>query len=139
MKTLLTVAACIALAVGFIAIGFPIALLESKGAAPTPATVVWVREVGVNIFALGVMSLLARGHAPSPTLRAFFVGNAVVQFGLLPIELLAWQDGTLTRLSGVVPNSVVHLALGSAFAFFAARPVGVIPPAGSSPSSAART
>ncbi len=116
MKTLLTVAGFIALAVGTFALLAPVALLRSKGAAVSPAAVVWVREVGVSIFALGVMSLLMRNQPASPTLRAFLVGNAVVQFGLFPIELAAWFDGTITELSGIVPNSVLHLVLGTAFA-----------------------
>ncbi len=121
MKTFLTVVGSIALAVGALALSSPLQLLASKGAAPSPATVVWVREVGVNILALGVMSLLMRRHAPSPTLRAFFAGNAVVQLGLLPIELLAWRDGTLTQLAGVMPNSVLHAVLGVTFVVLALR------------------
>ncbi|MFT3711372.1 MAG: hypothetical protein QM817_27380 [Archangium sp.] len=121
MKPFLTFTAVVALAVGLFAMGAPVALLESKGATVTPATVVWVREVGVNIFALGVMSMLMRRHAASPTLRAFLAGNAVVQLGLLPIELLAWRDGTLRELGGVVPNSVLHVVLGTTFAVLALR------------------
>ena len=125
MKTFLTLVGFIALAVGSLALLLPVHLLASKGAAPAPATVVWVREVGVNIFALGVMSMLMRGHAPSPTLRAFLVGNAVVQLGLLPIELLAWRDGTLTEVSGIIPNSVLHAVLGATFVVLALRMRGV--------------
>jgi hypothetical protein len=32
---------------------------------------------------------------------------------LLPIELLAYRRGSLTKLSGVLPNSVLHVLLGS--------------------------
>ena len=81
MKVFLSVVGVIALGVGTLAVSAPLSLLESKGAVASPATVVWVREVGVNILALGVMSLLMRSHAASPTLRAFLIGNAVVQLG----------------------------------------------------------
>ncbi|MBL8952375.1 MAG: hypothetical protein JNK82_16465 [Myxococcaceae bacterium] len=121
MKTFLTVVGLIALTVGSVALLSPLGLLASKGATPSPATVVWVREVGINIIALGVMSLSMRTHAPSPTLRAFFAGNAVVQLGLLPIEILAWRDGTLTQVSGIVPNSVLHAVLGTTFVVLALR------------------
>jgi hypothetical protein len=107
----------IAVGVGLFALIAPAKLLESKGAALSAAAVVWVREVGVNIFALGVMAFLLRGEPMSPALRAFFIGNAIVQFGLLPIEILAWRRGTLTRVSGIVPNSILHAVLGSAFVF----------------------
>ncbi len=121
MKIFLSVVGFIALCVGAFALVAPMQLLTSKGAVASAVTVVWVREVGVNILALGVMPLLMRKHAASPTLRAFFIGNAVVQLGLLPIELLAWHDGTLSRLSGVVPNSVLHAVLGTTFAVLALR------------------
>ncbi|MDP1917895.1 MAG: hypothetical protein Q8L14_16745 [Myxococcales bacterium] len=115
----LIVVSVIAGAVGVFAVGFPVQLLGSKGAAVSPAAVVWVREVGVNIFAQGVAAFLMRDQPDSATLRAFFIGSAVVQFGLFPIEIIAWRNGTITRLSGIVPNSVLHLVLGSAFVFFA--------------------
>src|SRR5690242_5737555 len=90
----------VALAVGSFALAFPHALLASKGVAPpNAAAAVWVREVGVIIFALGVMMFLVRKHPESPTLRAFFVGNALVQLGLLPIEVEAYRRQLITHLS----------------------------------------
>ncbi len=117
----LTAAAVIALAVGTFALGFPEGLLASKGVVIGPAAVVWVREVGVALLAIGVMALLVRRAPDSATLRAFLVGNAVLQVGLFPIELLAYRAGTITLASGVVPNSVLHVALASGFAWFAWR------------------
>lgn len=118
-QLVLTSSSFIAVAVGLFALLAPGKLLESKGAAVSPAAMVWVREVGVNIFALGVMAFLMRAESPSPALRAFFLGNAIVQLGLLPIEIIAWRRGTLTRVSGIVPNSVLHVVLGSLFVWLA--------------------
>lgn len=109
----------IALAVGLFALLAPAKLLHSKGAQITPAAVVWVRQVGVNIFALGVMSFLLRSEPLSPALRAFFLGNAIVQLGLLPIEVLAWRCGTLARGAGIVPNTILHVVLGATFSWLA--------------------
>jgi hypothetical protein len=130
MRIFLSVVGSIALLVGAVALVFPLQLLASKGAAATPATVVWVREVGVNILALGLVAVLVRGHPPSPTLRAFLVGNAVVQWGLFPIELGAWTQGVLTELPGIVPNTVLHAVLGTAFAVLAWRMRSAPPAAG---------
>src|SRR4051812_45273139 len=95
----LTLSSVVALAVGSLALAFPHMVLESKGvAAPNDAAAIWVREVGVTIFALGVMMFLVRKHAESPTLRAFFFGNAIVQLGLFPIEIGAYQEGLITRV-----------------------------------------
>jgi hypothetical protein len=51
----LMVAACIAVIVDAIAICFPVELLASKGAVPSVAANLWVREVGVLLVAIGVM------------------------------------------------------------------------------------
>lgn len=114
-------AGCIALTVGTFATAFPEVLLASKGVEATAAVVVWVREVGVALLAGGGMSLAMRRHADSPTLRVFFLGNAAHQAMLAPIEVLAWRDGTITRLSGIVPNTVVHVVLLGAFVFLGLR------------------
>jgi uncharacterized membrane protein len=118
----LVLSSAVALAVGTFAFAFPHALLQSKGVAPpNDAAAIWVREVGVTIFALGVMLLLVRKHADSPTLRAFFFGNGIVHLGLLPIEIGAYRARVITQLSGIVPNSVLHVALALGFLVFAAR------------------
>jgi hypothetical protein len=80
-----------------------------------------VREVGVLILALGVTLFLVRKHHDSPTLRAVLLGNAMVQLGLLPLELFAYREGVITLLSGIVPNSVLHVLLGTGFLLFASR------------------
>ena len=121
-STFLTFAAAAALAVGSFAVAFPQVLLEGKGVAlPNDAAAVWVREVGVTIFALGAVLFLVRKHAESPTLRAFFWGNALVQLGLLAVELAARQEGVIT-LSGIVPNGVLHVVLASGFLAYSRGP-----------------
>jgi hypothetical protein len=116
----LTLSSVLALGVGSFALLAPEALLESKGVAlPSAATAIWVREVGVTIFVLGVMLFLLRKQRPSPTLRVFFWGNALIQLGLFPIEIGAYRDGVITHLAGIIPNSVVHVLLASGFSIFA--------------------
>jgi hypothetical protein len=121
-STFLTLSSAVALAVGIFALAAPGTLLESKGVAlPNDAAAIWVRELGVAIFALGLLMLLVRNHADSPTLRAIFFANALVQLGLLPIEIRAHHVGVITHLSGIVPNSVLHVALATGFLIFGAR------------------
>lgn len=119
--TFLVIAAAIALAVGGFAVVAPEQLLHSKGAAPDAVAAVWIREVAVLLIALAGLALAVRKHADSPTLRAVLAFNAVVQLGLLPIEIAAYLDGVLGRLGGIIPNSVVHVVLGAGFAAHAAR------------------
>ena len=120
-KTFLTAVAVVAAMIGTVAVLAPAELLESKGVAPSTATNLWVREVGVAIFALGVMAFLMRGLEDSPGLRALLIGNMVLQLGLLPIELIGYSQGVITKLSGILPNEVLHLLLACAFGHFAFR------------------
>jgi hypothetical protein len=117
----LTIVALIAVAIGAFALAAPALLLAGKGVSPSEAANVWVREVGISVFALGLVTFLARGHGDSPTLRAFLIGNAVLQVGLFPIEIVAYAQGVITEISGVLPNSILHLLLAAGFIYFAAR------------------
>ena len=121
-STFLTLASVVALAIGSLAVALPQVLLTGKGVLlPNLAAAVWVREVGVSIFAQGATMFLVRRHADSPTLRAFFCGNAIVQVGLLSVEVAAYRDGVIPHLSGILPNSVLHVVLASGFLAYAAR------------------
>ena len=120
-KLFLTFAALIAFGVGSLALVAPAALLASKGVAPSPAAGVWVREVGALLIAVGLIAWLVRAHADSPTLRAVLAGNALLQFLLLPIEPIAFAQGVITAVPGIVPNTALHLLLGLGFATFALR------------------
>ncbi|RYZ43521.1 MAG: hypothetical protein EOO71_03420 [Myxococcaceae bacterium] len=122
--TWFTVTGCIALGVGLFATLLPDLLLEGKGVAAGPATRIWVREVGVLLLCLAVMAFLVRRHPDSPTMRALLVGNGLVHVGLFPIEIIAWHEGILSRLPGILPNSVVHIVLAAGFFGFAFQPSG---------------
>ena len=118
-RTFLTITSALGLVIGFVALSFPAFLLSGKGVAPEAATCVWVREVGVLILALSTIVLLVRGEPDTPAMRALLWGNAIVHIGLLPIEILAWRGGVITRLDGIVPNSALHVVFALGFAFFA--------------------
>ncbi len=116
----LTLASCVALAVGAFAVAFPRLLLAGKGVAPGAAVTVWMREVGVLLVATGVTVFLVRAEPDSATLRAVLAGNCVAQLGLLGIEPAAYARGVITKLSGIVPNTVLHVVLAAGFAYYAA-------------------
>jgi len=118
-KLFLTIAALIAFLVGVAALAAPYAVLGSKGIAGNLQAEIWTREVGVLLASIGVMAFLLRSAVDSMELKAFLFGNFLVQAGLFPIELLAWISGTITQLSGIVPNSALHVLLAGGFAYFA--------------------
>jgi hypothetical protein len=115
----LTLASCVALAVGAFAAVLPRRLLAGKGVAPGPAATVWVREVGVLLVATGVTVFLVRSQPDSAALRAILIGSCVTQVGLLGIEPVAYARGVITKLSGIVPNTVLHVVLAAGFAYYA--------------------
>jgi hypothetical protein len=115
----LTIAGVVGLVIGLLALLLPSVILTGKGVTLDAATPIWVREVGVGILALSVIVLLVRRHADTPTLRAVLWGNALVHGALLPIEIVAWRDGVITRLDGIVPNSILHVVFAAGFIFFA--------------------
>ena len=120
-RTFLTLVGTLGLVIGLVALFFPAVLLAGKGVPPEPAPSVWVREVGVLILALSAILLLIRGQPDTPAMRAVLWGNSIVHGGLLPIEIVAWHAGVITRLDGIVPNSVLHLLVAIGFVFFARR------------------
>ena len=120
-RAFLIMVSSIAFGVGAFALFAPGMLLESKGVAPSEAGNVWAREVGVAILSTSVVAFLLKDHRDSPTLRAFLIGNAILQVGLFPIEIVAYANGVITKVSGIVPNSILHLLLAGGFVYFAAR------------------
>jgi hypothetical protein len=113
----LTLASIIALAVGSFALLQPALLLQSKGIGLNAAANVWMQETGIALVSIGVAALLLRGQPDSPTLRAFLIGNTVLQVGLLTIELMAFAEGVITRLSGVAQNCTLHVVFAMGFAY----------------------
>jgi hypothetical protein len=120
-KTFLIISSLIALAVGFFALCAPELLLQSKGIDVNAGTMIWVREVGVMLIAVGFTVFMVRNHADSSTLKALLLGNVVVQLGLLVIEPLAYSAGIITKLAGIAPNTVIHVLLAFGFCYFALK------------------
>jgi hypothetical protein len=105
--------------VGTIALVAPRVLLTGKGITSESAAEVWMRQTGALIVAASLVVLLVRDAPDSATLRAIFWGNAFLHAAMFPIEILAWRRGTITRLSGIVPNSILHLTACAGFVVYA--------------------
>lgn len=114
----LTIASIIAFSVGLFAILFPNTLLESKGVEPFVSTLVWTRETGLLLLTIGIIAFSIRKHETSETLKTFLFGNIIIQIGLFVIELLAYFNGVITKLSGIIPNLTLHILLAIGFIHF---------------------
>lgn len=117
----MTIAAAIALLVGVVATAAPQLVLTSKGVTVVPATLVWVREVGVALLSIGGTAMALRHLPDSPALRVVLLGNAAHQVMLAPIEVVAYAQGTIPLLSGIVPNTALHCVLAAAFLSYGLR------------------
>jgi hypothetical protein len=116
-STFLLLSGLIALIIGTFALLAPAVLLASKGVVGAGANV-WMQEVGALLLALGILSLMVRHHADSPTLKAILVCNVVIQVGLFVIEALAYHDGIITLLSGIIPNLTLHVCLATGLIYY---------------------
>ncbi|WP_310555712.1 hypothetical protein [Flavobacterium sp.] len=114
----LTIASIIAFCVGLFAIVFPNILLESKGVEPFNGSIVWTRETGLLLLCIGIITFLIRKHETSATLKVFLFGNILIQVGLFAIELLAYFNNVITKLSGIIPNLTIHILLAIGFFYF---------------------
>lgn len=114
----LTISSIIATGVGIFALIFAENLLKSKGVQPITATLVWTREVGLLLVAMGIVLFSIRKHEDTKTLKAVLFGNIIIQIGLFLIELIAYLDGIITKQSGIVPNLCLHIVLALGFFYF---------------------
>jgi len=108
-KTFLSIVSPVALIIGLVALFFPSILLESKGVIPGGPVKVWMSEVGILLVSAGVILFLVRKEEDSIALKAILIGNTLVQIGLLSIEILAFQNGVIKEVSGIIPNSILHV------------------------------
>jgi hypothetical protein len=113
----LTFASVVGFGVGGVAPIAPEAFLASKGVVANGPAAVWMREVGAALVSIGFIVWRVRSDPNSPTMRAFLWGNALLQFLLLPVEILAYACGTVPSLSGIVPNSILRAMLGVGFRY----------------------
>ena len=70
------------------------------------------------LIAVGILAVMVRHHRDSPTLKAVLVSIVVTQIGLFAIEALAYRDGIITLLSGIVPNLFLHVCLAAGLIYY---------------------
>jgi hypothetical protein len=127
-KAFLTLHAFIALAIGLFVVSAPrILLINVKAALPSETAEVMARTAGVLIVAFGLLNLLVRGHADSPTLRTVLFVNLVLQLMILPIDPIAYASGVYATLGSFIPNTILHLLFAFGFLYYLLRMPAAIP------------
>lgn len=118
-KLFLTIASLIALAIGALATAAPDVLLgQVKMAVPNPAALVMARTAGVLLLFAGLVAWLVRDHGDSPTMAALLKANVALQLMIIPIDPLAYVNGTFHTLGSFVPNTLIHIGLASGFFYY---------------------
>ena len=115
-RLLLLVAACVAAAVGCLALLAPASLLAAKGVASIdPAAIAMTRTVGVALLGVAGLDFACRDLAPSATLRRVLAANAGLQLMLLPLDPYAYAVGAFSGVGSFLPNTVLHMVLAAGF------------------------
>jgi hypothetical protein len=119
MRAFLTVAAILAWLVAAMLLLAPAQFYAPTGVQLTPMLGTIAQAHGATLLGLGVVNWLARG-ADRSGLVAVLTGNLVVQVLSLGVVirtiLLAPEMG-----AGAAPGVLIHVVLGSLFAFFLVR------------------
>lgn len=81
------------------------------------------RWLGANLFAVGVINILARNDSGSEALRAIMVGNIVLHLAAMAFDIMDFTNG-IVKTSGVAMGAVVHIGLVLGFLYYlrSARP-----------------
>jgi hypothetical protein len=114
MRLFLAIAAVLAWLFGTMLIAIPGSLYEPTGIAMTPMLATIAQAHGATLIGLGVIDWLAR-DADRRGLIAVLGGNLVVQILSLLVVLRTMQLGAGMA---VAPGVVIHVVLGSFFAYF---------------------
>jgi hypothetical protein len=114
MKILLSVAAVLAWIFGAMLLLMPAQFYAPTGIDMPPLTATVAQAHGATLFGLGIVNWLAR-VADRRGLIAVLGGNLVVQILSLIVVL---RTMSLGPGMAVAPGVVIHVVLGSLFAFF---------------------
>ena len=117
MRLFLGIAGVLAMLFGAALLTLPAKFYEPTGIAFTPMLGTIAEAHGATLFGLGIVNWLAR-NADRHGLIAVLGGNLVVQLLSLFVVLhTMWLGAGMA----VAPGVVIHVVLGSCFAYFLAR------------------
>ncbi len=117
MKLFMSIAAVLAWLFGAALLLAPAKFYEPTGLALTPMLGTIAQAHGATLFGLGIINWLGR-NAERRGLIAVLSGNLAVQVLSLLVVL---HTMSLGAGAGVTPGIIIHLVLGSLFAFYLLR------------------
>jgi hypothetical protein len=117
MKIFLSIAAVLAWLFGGMLLAMPIKFYEPTGMVLTPMLATIGEAHGATLVGLGFIDWIAR-DATGKGLLAVLAGNLVVQILSLYVVIHTMMLGAG---AAVAPGVIIHVVLGSLFAFFLMR------------------
>jgi hypothetical protein len=117
MRAFLAVAAALASLFGTALLFAPAAFYKPTGIEMTPLLATVAQAHGATLIGLGVIDWLARNAEPAGA-RAVLAGNLVVQVLSLGVVL---RTMSLGAGMAAAPGVVIHVVLGTLFAYFLVR------------------
>ncbi len=117
MKIFISIAAILAWIFGTMLLFVPAKFYAPTGITMTPLLATIAQAHGATLIGLGVVNWLAR-NAEQKSLIAVLAGNLVVQILSLIVVL---RTMSLGAGAAVTPGIIIHIVLGSFFAYFLMR------------------
>jgi len=119
MRVFISIAAILAWLFGAALLFVPADFYKPTGIAMTPMIATLAQAHGATLAGLGLVNWLAR-DADRKGIIAILAGNLLVQVLSLYVVLLTMSLGAGTA---VAPGVIIHVVLGSLFAFFLVRTI----------------
>jgi hypothetical protein len=117
-KTFLTISALIGLIFGVYMLVAPSKMMEGMGVGEDRVANVVLEAMSITLIAVSAIIFFARNDEGSPALRAILIGGIIMHFGDMPVDWIAYSNGTFTKLSGIMPGTIVHIILGIGFIYY---------------------
>jgi hypothetical protein len=117
MRTFLAAAAILAWLFAAMLLLAPAAFYAPVGITLTPLLATVAQAHGATLFGLGVVNWLAR-KADARGVMAVLSGNLIVQVLSFGVVLRTWS---LNPDASALPGALIHVVLGSLFAYFLIR------------------
>ena len=116
-QTFFTIAASIGVLFSAYMILAPDKMMEGMGSQSSETTNIILQVMCVMLFSIAVMLFLARKDEGSIALRAIIIGNIVMHIASIPIDWIGYNKGIFTKISGLVPGTIIHIILAIGFIY----------------------
>jgi hypothetical protein len=117
-QTFMAAAAVVAALFSAVMVFAPDKMMEGMGTTLQDTTKIALQAVAAMLFAIAVMTFLARKDEGSVALRAVMIGNIVLHIIATPIDWIAYSQGIFPQISGFLPGTVVHVIFGAGFVYY---------------------